>query len=471
MGTTKQFVDYVTGMSFSQLPEPVVKRAKELILDTLGVTVAGVATPSATRVHNYVRQEGGNRVATVLGTDLRTTPTLAALANGTSSHAWDYDDTSLGIMIHSSGSAVSALLAVGEIQGSSGRDFLEAFVVGFEAMYRLTEGIHPEIYLKGFHATGLMGTLYCAASCAKLMGLPPDQVTCALSIACSMASGLRAQIGTDTKALHMGLAARNGVMATSLAAAGFTASPEVLEDAYAGTGFCSAHTGITQPRFTAIEKAFEDSKAYRLLDPGIGIKLSPTGTMALAVIPCVLRLVTQHDIQPQDVEKVEYGHSKLAGDIAPFDDPQDHAQALYSLTHCAAAPIVYRRAGIREFSEEALHDPRMVAMRKRVHHYTDPELDAMPDIKDVPACKVTIRLKDGRSYTSSLRRPDAYPGGIPLSREGLLEKFTDCVSQNLPAERAQECAPLVDRLEDVKNIQESLSQKSKLLTIIGASAD
>lgn len=457
MAITKQFVSFITDTFFDDLPGEVVQRAKELFLDTLGVTVAGVGTPSAEGVREYVSLEGGGQLATVLGTELRTTPSLAALANGTSAHAWDYDDTAMGMLTHASGSLVNALLAMGEPRECSGREFLEAYVVGFEALYRMSVGIHPDDYLQGFHPTGLLGTIGSTACCAKLLKLSPSQTACAIGIACSMTSGLRCNHGTYTKALHAGLAARNAVTAVSLAAAGFTAHQEVLDDIYPGIGgFCSAYIGGQKPRFDEIERALAATGGFRLMDPGVGIKLSPTGTMTLAVIPCVMRLVKEHDIQPDQVEVIDYACTVLQEVIAPFDDPKTPAEAMYSLTHSVAAPIVYRKAGIREFSEGAVSDPQMADMRRRVHHFVDPELDALTatDIWDVPACRVTIRLKDGRSYSGSQRRPDAYPGGTPLSWDGLMEKFTECVTMHLPQERVNRCADLVKSLEDVENIGE-----------------
>ena len=158
------------------------------------------------------------------------TAASAALLNGSSGHALDFDDTQLsttadrifGLLTHPTMPPMTAALAVGERQHATGRQFLEAFLTGFEVECKISEAIHPHHYKQGFHSSGTVGTFGAMAATAKLLGLTPEQCAHALAIAASLASGIRVNFGTMTKPLHVGRAAQNGVLAAEWAADGFT---------------------------------------------------------------------------------------------------------------------------------------------------------------------------------------------------------------------------------------------------------
>lgn len=449
MSLTADIAGFLSDLSYGQIPEAVRARAKLLILDTLGVMLAGAEAPSslALRASGVLpATPDGQQVA---GTSLRAPAPLAALANGVSAHALDYDDTSFVLVAHTSGSAVPALLALGELQHATGRQMLAAFVAGYEATTRLAAAIMPALYVRGWHTTGTLGAL-CAAACgAHLAGLDPAGNSNALGIAASMAGGLRANFGSFTKALHTGSAAQTGVEATLLAQAGFTASEGVLEHHY---GFYAVLTGPENVSLEKTEAALADRERWSLIDPGIGIKLYPCNSAVLPGIETTLELVEHYQITPDQVESVDYRHTDLARTIVPFDEPQNSPEAMYSMTHAIAAPIVYRKAGIAEFAEPAVHDPAVDAVRRRIRPVQHPDFTAVTDPHDVPASEVTIHLKDGRSVSGFRRRPRGYPGGAPLTRDDVLAKFRDCAQTRLSPDRCEELAHLVDRLEELSDI-------------------
>src|SRR5262245_9024419 len=162
---------------------------------------------------------------------------LAALANGASGHAMDYDDTQLsttpdrtfGLLTHPTVPAVSAALAVAELVRASGAAFLEAFLVGVEVECKIAEAIDPSHYRRGFHSSGTIGTFGAAAAAAKLLKLNADQVGHTLTVASSLSSGIRVNFGSMTKPLHVGRAGENGVFAAELAARGFTGGDAGLD--------------------------------------------------------------------------------------------------------------------------------------------------------------------------------------------------------------------------------------------------
>lgn len=458
MGATADVARYVAEGRLEDVPESVRDFAKLLFVDTLGVAVAGTQLPAARIATAYAERLGAaGGDAHVLGASHRWAPAVAAFANGVSAHTLDYDDTSFLTIAHASGSAVPALLAVAEETGASGRDVLEAFVYAHEGMARLSLAIMPTHYLLGWHTTGTLSTLSAALAAAKVMGFDADQTAQTLGVASSMAGGMRANFGTFTKALHTGMAAFHGVLSAGLVRDGFTGNPDILEHRY---GFWPLMAGADNVRPELTEAAARDRSRFYLDDPSVGIKLHPCNSAVLAGIGTALRLTIEHDVQPEAVERVDYGYMHVARGIVPFDDPRNSPEAQYSMTHAIAASIVRRRAGIPEFSEEGVHDPAIAAMRKKVHPYEHPDLRSLTDPHDVPACEVTIHFANGAKVSGSLRRPKAYPGGEPVTKAEVLAKFTENVDLVLPG-RAEQAVALVDALEAQPGVGELVEGLSR----------
>ena len=223
---------FVAETRLESIPEPVVIAAKTPILDTVEVTLAAIAEPVAQIITQYVRGMGAAAQATVLGSALQTSAPWASLANGTLGHALDFDDSNWQLHGHASVTVLPAVLAQGEMQGASGAEVVEAFIIGFEVASKLGAGMNMTLYNNGWHATSTLGVMGATAAVAHLRGLDIEITRLALGCAASHASGNRANFGTMTKPLHAGLAAEAGVRAAGLAACGLTASEHVLEASY-----------------------------------------------------------------------------------------------------------------------------------------------------------------------------------------------------------------------------------------------
>ncbi len=167
--------------------------------------------------------------ASLFGRDEKVDIANAALINGISSHTYDFDDTHLKTIIHPAGPVASSAYALAEFKGLSGRDLIDALVIGIEVSCRVGNAIYPDHYDRGWHITGSTGMLGSAAACARLLKLNVDQTQMALGIAASQPVGLREQFGTMTKPFHPGAAAKAGLMSALFAKHGFTASTRALE--------------------------------------------------------------------------------------------------------------------------------------------------------------------------------------------------------------------------------------------------
>src|SRR5204863_10204785 len=302
MGLTQEVASFVNKTSYRDVAPEVISRARGFILDGLGVIVAGSTEKGSRILHDYIRRMHGAGEAVVLGAGFSAAAAHAALANGASGHAMDYDDTQLstspdrvfGLLTHPTVPALSASLAVGERLGVSGRVFLEAFLTGFEVECKIAEAINPSHYQRGFHSTGTIGTFGAAASAARLMKLSAAQTAHALGIAASMSSGIRVNFGSMTKPLHAGRAAENGVTAAELASRGFTAGDEALDGEW---GFFQVlGGGADVPRIVAAL-----GKPLSIVEPGVSFKPYPCGSLGHPTMDAMLKLVTERDVKPGQV--------------------------------------------------------------------------------------------------------------------------------------------------------------------------
>ena len=220
MSVTERMAEFIVETKWADFPALVIERAKKAVVDTVGVTLAGAGEPVGRIVADFAQKMGGAPEATIIGVNARAAAPMAALANGAMGHALDFDDSSYLLNGHPSVGVLPAVLAQGEVQGASGREVLEAFIIGYEISTKLGEGMNPEHYGAGWHATCTLGTMGAAAAAAHLRGLDVETTRHTLGCAASHASGVHANFGTMTKPLHAGLAPEAGLRAAALAARG-----------------------------------------------------------------------------------------------------------------------------------------------------------------------------------------------------------------------------------------------------------
>jgi len=333
--------------------------------------------------------------ATVLGRGERVDMASAALVNGITSHTFDFDDTHLKTIIHPAGPVASALLALAEHQGSSGRALIDALVIGIDVACRLGNTVYPEHYDRGWHITGTTGMLGAAAGCARLLGLDVQQTAMALGIAASQPVGLREQFGTMTKPFHPGAAARAGLMSALLARHGFTSSPKAIE---APRGFAQvvstkcAWNEVTDELGERFEISFNSYKPF-----ACGIVIHPS------IDACVQ--LREQGVRADDVERIELKVHSLVLELTGKKEPADGLQGKFSVYHGCAAGLVFGHAAEEEFSDAVVTRPDMVALRRKVVATVDDRIDEA-------SADVTAVLRDGRRVhvfvehaIGSLQRP------------------------------------------------------------------
>jgi len=360
----------------------------------------------------------------------------AALVNGISSHTFDFDDTHLKTIIHPAGPVASAVLALAEHRGLSGREVIDALVLGIDVACRVGNTMYPDHYDRGWHITGSTGMLGAAAACARLMRLDAQQTAMALGIAASQPVGLREQFGTMTKPFHPGGAARAGLMAALLASKGFTASPRALE---APRGFVQvvsdkrAWHEVTDELGTRFEIGFNTYKPF-----ACGIVIHPS------IDACVQ--LREKGLHPEQIELIELRVHSLVLELTGKKEPQDGLQGKFSVYHGCAAGLIYGRAGEEEFSDEVVRDPLVVATRRKVQAVVD-------DTIDEAAVRVSAWLTSGERVDVAV---DHAVGSLqnPLSDARLEDKFNDLVVPVLGADRARAITRTCWELAQLQDIRQ-----------------
>jgi 2-methylcitrate dehydratase PrpD len=430
--------------------------AAAAVLDTVGVTLAGVSEPGSLIARQVIVAEGGDACA-VFGTMDRASMSGAALANGTAAHALDYDDMCFVSLAHPSAPLVPAVLAAGEAQGVSGRRVLDAYVVGFEIEARLGRLMNPRHYQRGWHCTSTLGTIGSAAAVSRLLGLDAAAAGHALAIAASQASGLKENFGTMVKPLHAGLAARNGALAALLARAGMTASELALDGPQ---GFLHA----MDSEGTELANAIEDlGTRWEILDTGITVKLYPSCAGTHPSLDAILDLRRRKKFTADDVERVDIDVDSIVPTILIYDRPATGLEGKFSLPFCAAAAVAFGRVGIDTFDADTLTNPQVMRLMSGVDMRVDPALDlgAAP----LTHARVHITLRDGRVLTQEARGAKGYPEQ-PASDAELDAKFLACARRTLTegeAERALGLLRNIDAIEDVRSLTAALVSRVHLL--------
>ncbi len=436
MEYTAKIAGFVAEAAYEKIPAEALEVAKTAIIDCIGVTLAGSREKSADICGLLARGEGAKEESTVIGQGFKSSALLASLANGTASHALDYD-YSFTQMGQPMAGLVAAVFSLAEALAASGREFLTAYVAGFEVTARLV-GTLPELASRGgWHSPATVGSMGAAAGSARLLGLGPEGVEMALGITASMASGIVANFATMTKPLHAGLAARNGVLAAKLAKEGFTSSPAILERP---KGFFHAFS-----RELPIHEAALDTlgKKFDLIERGIRIKPYPCGGLMHSAIDALLELRREYGIRPEAVEKIQVAVAQDAYNSIIHDRPETGLQGKFSLPYVLARALAHGRVVLDHFTDEAVKDPLVRELGSKISKEVDSTFEEGEGRRP---SRVTVRTNDGRTLS---RRVDFAKGSrrSPMSPEEIQEKFVECAAKTLDRKAIDQV------LEHLKNLE------------------
>lgn len=348
-------VAYVVDTKYEDLPTEAVEYTKKVILSCLGGCLAGAVQRESKIVFGYVKKHACSSEATVIGTKIRASGAEAAFANGTSTHASELEDN----YMPSGGSTFSTIpcaVSFAEALNASGKDCLEAFIVGQEIGARVT-GVAPGIAAHGFMPLSVLG---CAAIAAKLLKLNAEQTANALSLSASYAGGLLKQSGSGAHVIEAGIAAADGITSALLAQDGFTGRPEIIE---CPGGLVDSMAGKGGYNFDGLIESL--GKPNRVME--IGIKKYPCCWLEHRVTDGMVEFKKEYNLKPEDIKSVEIVVGPYAPHLVHFPDPKNVEEARFSFEHSFAAALleddVYFNMDAWG-SEEKLTDPRYVKAQK-----------------------------------------------------------------------------------------------------------
>jgi 2-methylcitrate dehydratase PrpD len=382
---TEQLGRFVAASGWDTIPRTAWHEGKRSLLNFIGCALGVARTPPVEMALRVLQPLSGAERVTVIGRTERLDPLGACFVNAIGGNLLDYDDTHLRTVIHPTAPVAPAALALAEQRGLSGSAMLHAFILGAEVACRVGNAVSPGHYARGWHITSTCGVFGSAAASAKLLGLDAARTSHAMGIAASQSAGIIENLPSAAKNVSVGNAARNGLFAALLAEAGYTAAPSAIEGAL---GWARA-MGDEPDVATAIsglgeqwEMAANTYKPY------------PAGIVMHAVIDACLALRRDHRLTPAEIAEITVSGDQLLLDRGDRTVATDR-DARVSIHHCAAVSFQFGQAGLREFSDGAVHDPAVIALRA----LTKAQLDVG---SPRGAATATVRTHDGRVLTSTV---------------------------------------------------------------------
>ena len=428
------------------LPDDVRVATRLRLLDILGLSLAGAATPLGRSTRDAAVALSPPGPCTIIGTGDRVAVTSAALANGTFSQALEYDDTHNESIVHMSSPAVATALAIAETRPVSGAQLITAIALGNEVACRAGSVGSGQFHKRGFHPTGLFGAFGAALLASRLLGLDGPATARAAGICGSFAAGiLECWVdGTDTKFLHAGWAAQSGISAAYLAAAGATGAVKVFEGRF---GFFASH----------LQNADPPADFGRLVN-GLGthwesrnasFKPFPSAHVIHPYIDAVLRLRREHGLQPEDIERVDCPVTAfivgiVCEPVAEKVAPATRSHCRVSLQHTLAEALWRGELGKDAHADEYRLHPEIQALARRVLYHVDPAYPGPGRFKG--AARIT--LKDGR-VVETVEEYNRGSRENPMSEADLRAKFDENASAFLDASGRQRLAETIAAIEDL----------------------
>ncbi len=434
-GVTERLARLVADTRWSDLPPQVTHAAKRSLVNFFAVALTGCRTATFEIALASLAAFTGGKQATLIGRRERIDALGAAFLNAASANVLDFCDTHVPTVIHPTAPLAPALLALGELKPVSGRDFILAFVLGQEIECRIGLAMSPSHYNRGWHITATCGVFGAAASSGKLLRLTPEQMVSALGTAATQSAGLCECLGTPAKSVGVGNAARNGLWSALLAANGFAGPAEPL------TGVQGYYNALGEtPKLSFLTDNLGSS--WEIMKTSY--KPYPCGFVVHPVLDCVLDWRRDH---PEAVvAKVKVTGNPLLAVRTDRPKISTSGQSQVSVQHAVAAALVTGKAGVEQFTDACVNDPRVQALRSKVEIVRDESFATI-------AAAVEIATADGKLH--ELSQPAARGSDLnPMSDDDLEEKLRTAAAGWNPR---HDIAPLIDaiwHLDDSEDISQ-----------------
>jgi 2-methylcitrate dehydratase PrpD len=448
---TQQLAEWIVKAQYEDVPEPGPERVKERFIDSLGVQFAGLSVSTGRIMTEWVRAQGAKAESSVVGGGFKTTASLATLANATAGHALEFDDIAL-FSGHYANPLTAAALAVGEKVGASGREVILAWLVGYEVICQTAkpcmDGPRNTLLWRGWFNQGFQPVLGVAALTAKLLRLDTTQTRMALGNAASAMAGVMKNRGSDTKSFTAGNAAMHGVIAGELMALGFTANEDILDGDNGVARMMGLDVGDP-------EKILNGLGAWEMATRGSTLRLHASCGAGHWGQDALQKIVRRRAPNPDEIDTIVVTVPAFLMEMMPYHEPQTGLEGKYSIEYDLAAIALDGRAGMYQYTDEAVRRPEAQDLMKRVR--CEPVEGDFGSVR--LESRVELRLKSGEVLDESVSLSHGRPED-PLTEEEVLGKFHEC-SAALVSEKQR------DRIIDLCRRLDSLDHVGQLAEAVG----
>ena len=452
---TRELARFAAGFNESTAPDEVIEHQKESLTDAIGVLSA--ATSIGEGCQTFVElalAEGGEGPCLVLGTDRKTTPTQAALANGSFGHAADFEDSHGGTRIHPNAVSIPAVLACAQyVGGVPGRQLLAALALGSEMSIRIALGPNEDLAQYGFYMPPVHEALGASFGCGAILGLDEDQMMDALTLAMNQAivsSELVASKDSVMRSVRDGFSARAAVTAALLAKNGCHARFEHALEGKNGYYRMYAYQGGFDANrvLEGLGETFECTK--------IAFKPWPSCLGTHTSIQALDEIMREQGLGMDDIEHIDVTVSSMNDMlINPREakyHPQNAINGKFSIPFTMATMAKYRTVTLDSYTPERLNDPDLVAFMQRI----DAHAQTIDGSDTTTTCLMKLTAKDGRTFD---KRVDASKGRLenPLTAEERKTKFDGCMKlsrRGYTPERSQQIFETIQKLDTLASSEE-----------------
>lgn len=436
----QQLAEHHAKLSYRQIPESSRHAMKRLLLDYLGVAIAGSQTESGEIAREFARLQGKAPEATLIGGGGRVPMTAASFANAISCHSIELDDIDVLALFHFSPPVFSAALAVAEATAANGKDLLAALASGCEVMERVSIAANNDLRNRAFHTTPTCGVFGATVAAGKLMKLNAAKLTSAFGVAGAQASGLMEMYGPSMqKRFNPGPAARNGVTAAYMAKLGFTGADTIFEGE---RGFLRAFAG----RENGAALVRNLARPYELK---IEFKPYSCARPIHNAIDCALDIRRNHAPKLRDIRSIVVKRHPDWSEYHRNTAPRTYHEAQVSLPYSVAIALIEGNALLAQYTDRKLKLPEV----RRLMDLTRIETDA--SLPRGVSCHTTMTMTSGEKYVSQVDYPK---GSIenPMSDEELRGKFESLAVPVVGRSRAAQIADTAMSVERCANVGDLL---------------
>jgi 2-methylcitrate dehydratase PrpD len=455
MNESLALANNIVAIKFDDIPASALDNTKKSLLDAIGVTLAaGALGEGCKEFVNLAIAAGGKKESTIIGFNTKVPSFMAAFANGSMAHALDFEDSHDGALVHPNAATIPAALAVAESLGNiNGEDFAASIVLGCDLVCRLGLALNEDLLQYGWYMPPILGAFGATAAASKLLNLSAKQILDAFSLTlCQATCSAELTQNSDSvvRSIRDAFSTKAGVLSALLAKEGVTGFAQPFEGK-AGLFNLYAKGNYNPLMLTnGLGKVFEGSN--------ISFKPWPSCRGTHSYIDAVLQILTERSMKPNDIEGIHIVVSTVNKMLCePLENKQKPATAIdakFSLPFTIATTLLYRKVTMDSFTPQALKDPRVLELARKITYQVDTNLTK----KEAMQSLIYIKTKDG-TLSKKVEFPYGHPMN-PISQDKLVAKFMDCAAHaanKISEKNLKKIVELVLNLEDVKNIAEITS--------------